>query len=279
MAGIQFHRTTKLEALRDFYQQLIGMEVWLEQDDCAILKHENFLLGFCEGVESDTSGIITFFYREKERVDEMYRKLADRATSEPEANDKYNIYHFLARDPEERAVEFQCFLHPTEAFADGQGMLSTRRSIRSFTDEPVTDDLLWKIVESCRYSPTSRNSQAYYFHVIREKKTIEWLAARRIPNSGPIGRAGTAVAIVSDPSSSRRHIQDACIAAYHFFLAAWLYGLGTCWIAAMDREDVKNELGIPQDHYIATVTPLGYAAEQPRTPGRRPRDAMVKFHK
>jgi nitroreductase len=163
--------------------------------------------------------------------------------------------------------------HPT-----AQELLSTRRSIRSFTDEPVTNDILWKIVESCRYCPTSRNSQAYTLHVIRDRKTLDWLAARRIPNSGPIGRAGTAVAVVSDPSGSRRHIQDGCIAAYHFCLAAWLYGLGTCWIAAMDREDVKIELGIPQDHYIATITPLGYPAEMPRTPGRRPKEAMVVFH-
>jgi nitroreductase len=85
------------------------------------------------------------------------------------------------------------------------------------------------------------------------------------------------VAITSDPRKSKRYVQDGCIAAYHFLLSAWLYGLGTCWIAAMDREDVKDALHIPQDHYIATVTPVGYPAESPAPPERRPKDEMVRI--
>jgi len=60
-------------------------------------------------------------------------------------------------------------------------------------------------------------------------------------------------------------------------LAAWSYGLGTCWIAAMDRDDVKEVLGIPKEHYIATITPLGYPEFVPRPPPRREAREMVKF--
>ena len=85
-----------------------------------------------------------------------------------------------------------------------------------------------------------------------------------------------AVAICSDPALSKRHIQDGCIGAYHFLLAAWAQGLGTCWIAAMDREDVKERLGIPQEHYVATVTPLGYPEKVPSPPGRKTYDDYIK---
>lgn len=277
MAGIQFHRTNNLNAVTDFYRDVIGMEVWLEQEDCTVLKHENFLLGFCEREEKDTSGIITFFYGEKSQVDDMYHRLGNRAAAKPAENKKYKIYQFFARDPEDRLVEFQCFLHSLDAYSDGATMLRGRRSIRNFTDQSVADDVLWKVFELCRYSPTSRNCQSYTFTVIRDPAKLEWLAGLRGPNSAPISRAKLAVAITADPAKTKRHVQDGCIAAYHFLLSAWLHGLGTCWIAAMDRDDVKDALDIPQDHYVATVSPLGYPAESPAAPVRRPKDMMVRF--
>lgn len=277
MAGIQFHRTHDLEAVTDFYRAVVGMAVWLQQEDCTIFQHENFLLGFCEREEKDTSGIITFFYGKRSQVDDMYNKLKERAIARPEENNKYSIYQFFARDPEDRLVEFQCFLHPLDAYGDGATLLRGRRSVRDFTDQTVADDVLWKVFELCRYSPTSRNSQSYTFTVIRDPSKLEWLAGVRGPSSAPIHRATLAVAITADPASSKRHVQDGCIAAYHFLLSAWLHGLGTCWIAAMDRDDVKNALEIPQDHYVATVSPVGYPAELPVTPERRPADMMVRF--
>jgi hypothetical protein len=30
----------------------------------------------------------------------------------------------------------------------------------------------------------------------------------------------------------------------------------------MDRDEVKDILGIPKDHYVATVTPLGYPVDK-----------------
>ena len=47
MAGIVFFKTKKLEELKKFYVSGVGMEVWLEQADCVIFKHQNMLVGFC----------------------------------------------------------------------------------------------------------------------------------------------------------------------------------------------------------------------------------------
>ena len=160
---------------------------------------------------------------------------------------------------------------------DAIELLVTRRSIREFKKEDIPTNTLWNIFEICRFSPTSRNSQSYYFVVIREKEIIRKLAALRDQFSLPIANARVAVAICSDPQKSKRYIQDACIAAYHFILAAWIYGLGTCWIAAMDRKEVKELLKIPESHYVATVTPLGYPAYIPDPPPRRGKEEMVKF--
>ena len=108
---------------------------------------------------------------------------------------------------------------------------------------------------------------------------LEFLGGLRGESSAPIARARLAVAICSDPGISKRHVQDGCIAAYHFILAAWIFGLGTCWIAAMDRDDVKEVIGVPREHYVATVTPVGYPAKIPQMPERKRAEEFVRFLK
>jgi nitroreductase len=270
MSGIIFFKTQMLDELKSFYLRQVGCTLWLEQADCIILKHGNMLFGFCTRDRADKEGMITFFYDRKDDVDRMYGTFKDIAYSEPSTSDKYKVYQFFAHDPEGRAIEFQYFDHPVDRHHDGEELLLTRRSIRHFKPEPVPDDILEQVLNLSRFAPTSRNTQSYYFKIITDRKTIDKLSNVRGSNSGPIGRAPMAVAICADPALTKRQVQDGCIAAYHFLLAAWNYGLGTCWIAAMDRDEVKEILGIPEEHYVATVTPLGYPEKLPvETPERK----------
>jgi nitroreductase len=276
MSGIVFLGTKKMQSIREFYMERIGMDLWLEQADCIILKHGNMLLGFCEREEANVDGIYTFFYDRREQVDAMYEALKDVATTELENVEKYRIYRFFALDPEGRKVEFQHFVDSMAPSKDGEEALVTRRSIRKFLDKDVPDKVLAEIFETCRYSPTSKNTQPYYFVVIRKKEVLEALAKVRGQSSAPIGRAPLAVAICSDPSVSNRYVDDAVIASYHFMIAAWHHGLGTCYMAAMDRDDVKEAIGVPKEHYVGTVTPVGYPYKLPRAPGRREASEFVR---
>ncbi len=279
MSGILFFKTKHKENVKDFYQSQVGMEIWLEQKDCVILKHGNLLVGFCTREEIDTCGMLTFFYPTKEEVDSMYEKMKSCAEDKPKENKKYEIYHFFARDPENRIIEFQAFLHPVDSYQTGDELLISRRSVRYFKKVKIPDEILWKLFEVCRYAPTSRNCQSYYFLALYKREKIEFLASLREKSSAPIARAPMAIVVCSDPAMSKRHIQDGCIAAYHFTLASWNFGLGTCWIGGMDTEEVKEALGIPQQHYVATVTPLGYPSEQPTLHPRKPAKEYVKFVK
>lgn len=265
MSGIVFFKTQILDELKTFYTSQVGCEVWLEQADCILLRHGNMIFGFHHQDEADTGAMITFFYESKDAVDQMYKKFKDIADSKPAANAKYDIYHFFARDPEGRMIEFQWFDHPIERHFMADELLLTRRSHRKFESAHIPKEILDKLFELCRFAPTSVNSQSYYFCLVRDKRIIDMLAAVRGKSSSPIGNVPMAVAICADPDLSRRYVEDGCIAAYHFMLAAWCFGLGTCWIAAMDRDDVKEMLNIPREHYVATVTPLGYPS-QPTKP-------------
>lgn len=90
------------------------MKLWLEQADCIIMKHENLLVGFCQRDQTDTCGMITFYFETQEEVDTMYEKFKECSLQPPQKNDKYKIYHCFINDPDGRSVEFQQFLHPVE---------------------------------------------------------------------------------------------------------------------------------------------------------------------
>ncbi|UCE24086.1 MAG: nitroreductase family protein [Candidatus Zixiibacteriota bacterium] len=271
MSGILFLKTKDLSSLKDFYINNLNCEIWQDQGDCVIFRHGNFLFGFCERDEIENKAMLTFFYENRDDVDRMYAKLKDVSVSGPTENDKYNIYQCFVKDPDGRMVELQYFNEPVSQYMAGDDLILTRRSIRKFTDEEIPPALLEKILDICRYAPTSRNTQGYYFKVIEDRDTLDWLSETRQASTTPLARAPIAIAICADPTVTARADHDACIAAYHLILTAWFYGLGTCWIGGMDREDIKDRLGIPPTHYLATVVPLGYPAERNmKAPKRKP---------
>jgi nitroreductase/predicted lactoylglutathione lyase len=277
MSGILFLKTKDLGSVRKFYEDALGCDLWLDQKDCVILRHGNFLFGFCDRDEVHNQAMLTFFYESREEVDRMYYQLKDAAVTAPAVNEKYNIYQFFAHDPEGRVVEIQYFNRPVAEYRSGDDLLLTRRSVRKFLPDEITPELVRRVVDLSRYAPTARNTESYYFKFVRDRETIEWLAGVRDKNSRPIANAPIAVAICADPALSKRHIQDGCIGAYHFILAAWFYGLGTCWMAGLDRDDVKARLGIPLDHYVVTVTPLGFPEGSPEAaPTRKAAEDYVK---
>jgi hypothetical protein len=113
-SGIVFFSTTKLEEIKTFYIERVGCKLWVDQGSCAILRYGNLLIGFCQSEEADRDTLITFFYEDKEGVDAMYKELEGGAASAPKENTTYRIYHFYAKDPEGRSMEFQTFLHPID---------------------------------------------------------------------------------------------------------------------------------------------------------------------
>lgn len=262
MSGIVFFRTERLEAIKEFYREQLDCRLWLDQKDCAILQHGNMLLGFCEGSGSE-SGLITFFFDERARVDQMYERLGERAEGKPSANKNYGIYQFFARDPEARRLEFQCFDAAVDKHLTGEELLVHRRSVRKFKRKAVPQEVIDELVEVSRWAPTALNSQSFYFRIILEKEVISDLSYIKGQSSEPLRNAPVAVAICADPSLSSHFVQDACLGAFQFILAAWYHGLGTCWIGNMDSKRVKKLLKIPQEHFVATVTPLGYPSKLP----------------
>jgi nitroreductase len=56
-------------------------------------------------------------------------------------------------------------------------LVKTRRSIRAFTEDPIADDLVDKIIEAARWAPSGANSQPWEFIVIRQQETKDAIAS------------------------------------------------------------------------------------------------------
>jgi 5,6-dimethylbenzimidazole synthase len=146
-------------------------------------------------------------------------------------------------------------------------LVKSRRSIRAFTDEPVSDDLVEKVIEAARWAPSGANSQPWEFIVIRDQKTkdqmavwarqqqelvheaeltrpeeLRWASAAR-PVSDPLFKTSPVLILVmGDPRVSRSFplltyierqepnlISGLASALLYMTLAATSLGLGSHW--------------------------------------------------
>lgn len=139
-----------------------------------------------------------------------------------------------------------------------------RRSIRKYKSDPVPDEDLNLILESARRAPTGANRQKWLMIVVTDpdqrKKTAEACNHQMWMADAPV-----ILCLVTLPGEGS---VNGTIVLDHAILSATSLGYGTCWIGAYDPAKVREVLGIPEDHGIVCLTPVGLPAE---TPGERPR--------
>lgn len=159
-------------------------------------------------------------------------------------------------------------------------VVSARRSVRRFRDEPVAEEQLAKILEVCRAAPSAGNLQGYRIVVVRDPRRRQELAEAAYGQSFAAA-APVCLAFIADfPCVARRYgdraelyaVQDATIAATHAVLAITDLGLASCWIGAFDDEKMARALGVPQDCRPVAVLAVGHPDE---APGPRPRRELA----
>ncbi len=161
--------------------------------------------------------------------------------------------------------------------SEGLKLLKTRRSIRSFEDRPIEDEILTEIFEACRYCMSAVNRQPWEFYVIRNKELIKKIAAEC--TTGPFAAgAPVLVVLVGDKEIQPNwYVQDLSFISLQLALAAWTFGIGTCWIGRINRDTVKEILGLKEKDHVLTVLPLGYPKGE--IPDPRPRKNLKEFVK
>lgn len=144
-------------------------------------------------------------------------------------------------------------------------VLKTRRSVRSYSSDPIPEEKLRNVLEAARIAPSGGNRQPWKFIVMRDEK-LKRKVAEACNNQMFISEAPVVIVACGRDIGHNRGgymgslsmVMDVSIAVTHIILAARAEGLGTCWIGAFNNEKVKEVLDIPQQYDVVAVTPLGY---------------------
>lgn len=157
------------------------------------------------------------------------------------------------------------------------GVVRTRRSVRSYSPDPVPEEVLNRVLEAVRIAPSGSNRQPWRFVIVRDEEVKQRLVPAR-NSQGWIADAPIVIVACGQNIYYNRGgyvgemsvLVDVAIAFTHLILAARAEGLGTCWIGAFSNDEVKNTLGVPEDYNVVAITPLGYPKGEPfRKPGSR----------
>jgi nitroreductase len=150
--------------------------------------------------------------------------------------------------------------------------IRSRRDVRAFEDRPLGDGDLDRILEAGRRSPSSRNWQPWDFVVVTDRDLLVELA-KVWQGAGHVASSAATVALIAPVvEDDRRQIEyfDLGQAARSMMVAAADLGIGSGHSAVGDQELARRLLGFPEDRFCAHLIPLGYPADRPLLPLRKP---------
>lgn len=179
-------------------------------------------------------------------------------------------------------------------------MIKTRRSVRNFTEEKLSEDLVKKIVDAARWAPSWVNFQIARYHFIQDSAVIKQIAEKGVNqfvynidtlNKAPnllvltyvAGKSGKLEPETDNYVTSKANsweIFDAGIAAQTFCLAAHANKVGTCIMGVIDDKSISDIINLPDDEQVAALIAFGFPDddEEIDVPDRHEVDTLVKFH-
>ena len=160
-----------------------------------------------------------------------------------------------------------------------------RFSVRKFSDRPVEEEKIGKIVEAGLCAPTACNYQPFKIWVLRSPEAV---AAFNETTAYGFGAKVVFVVGGDDTKAWRRYKYDnrdfvdvdAAIAATQMMLEIHDLGLGSTWVGSFDQEKLKKLCPAMEGFELIAAFPVGYPAEDvkpsPSHTNKRAREEMVQ---
>jgi nitroreductase len=157
--------------------------------------------------------------------------------------------------------------------------LVERRSVRSYKDTPVPEDVLDEILRAGTYAPTGRNKQAPIIIAVTDKKLRDRLSLINAKimgvDSDPFYGAPTVLVVLCDKTVPT-YLYDGSLVMGNLMNAAHALGIASCWIHRAketfetdEGRSILRELGVEGDYEGIGNCILGYADGE--YPEARPR--------
>jgi nitroreductase len=162
--------------------------------------------------------------------------------------------------------------------------IQERRSVRRFTEEPVSREDLEKVLEAARWAPSWVNVQPWRVVVVTDpekKAALKEALLPKNPASKGIDQAPLLLVLIGERGKSGLYGEtfstdkgdwymfDLGIAAQNMALAAHSIGLGTVHVGALNHKEAARILDVPDGFEVVEILPLGHPAFTPKTPPRK----------
>ena len=159
--------------------------------------------------------------------------------------------------------------------------IRARRNVRTYSDAPISDEQLNRILEAGWRSPSGMNAQPWDFVVCTDRQQLADLSGVW-QGAGHVARSAATIAILSpaaDGAADAMLQYDLGQATMSMMLAATDLGIGSAHAAVRDQALARQILGFPADRFCAWLVVFGYPADRPLAPiarpNRRPFDSVV----
>ncbi len=150
---------------------------------------------------------------------------------------------------------------------DAYEAIMTRRSIRAYTAQAVSDELIKELLAAAMSAPSASNRQPWHFVAITERRQLDALTAI-LPYGQMLKQAPLAIVVCGDRERQPMEgywVQDCSAATQNILLAAHAKGLGAVWLGVYPREEriqeISRLLGLPEQVSPLAVLSIGYPAE------------------
>lgn len=151
-------------------------------------------------------------------------------------------------------------------------LILKRRTIRKFKQKSISEDLLKKMINAARLSPSGANLQPLEFIVINQMEMLEnvfsttrwaaYLSPKGTPQKGerPVAYV---VVLINRTIKANGGEHDCGAAIMNMILTALEQDVGSCWIGSIERDKLRTILSIPSNFDIDSILALGYPSEGP----------------
>ncbi|MCQ6280371.1 nitroreductase family protein [Bacillus sp. EB600] len=153
-------------------------------------------------------------------------------------------------------------------------VITTRRNIKKFKDDPINPDLIQKWLQAATMAPNHRMTQPWEIYVIGPETRA------KINHKTNFGNAPYVMAVLSKHGATAIETDENAFATACFIqtfnLAAWAEGVGTFWSSISISAKNREILNVPEHYDIIGTIAVGIPEEIPEPKPRDPIQSKIK---
>lgn len=151
-------------------------------------------------------------------------------------------------------------------------IMQKRRSVRTYTGEPVPEESIEKILSAGLLSPSGKGLRPWEFILVQDKEMLCQMAKSRAMGAKMLEQADCAIVVLGDEEKTDVWTEDCSIAMTNMHLMADSLGVGSCWIQGRLREAadgrttenyLRELLGYPGNYRLEAMLSLGMPENHP----------------